>query len=158
MTTVAYRDGCIAADTSCAQGGTHNGRMMKIARNENGDLAGVCGHAAFGYQFLEWFKDKEEGKVPQAKGSNDGTDRAIVIRAATGLIEIWEDSGHFVITAEYYAMGSGRDIAYGAMYWDATAAEAVAAALKHDESTSGDVMVIYRESAHVSTLVHPIAI
>lgn len=158
MTTVAYRDGCIAADTSVNQSGTHNGCMIKIARNEAGDLAGVCGYASFAGDFLEWFKDKEEGKAPVPKTSKETVSKGIIVRAEDGRIEVWEDGDHFVINADYYAMGSGTDIAYGAMYMDATAAEAVAAAIKHDAHTSGDVKVLYRESTHMATLVHPIAV
>ena len=61
MTIIAYRAGCLAADSHVTGSGTITGASVKIARNRKGDLAGATGDAVYGYAFRQWFLkgDKE---------------------------------------------------------------------------------------------------
>lgn len=141
MTTIAYRDGAIAADTSTCAGGSMVGRVVKIARNATGDLAGAAGDAWYCRAFLAWFEGGEKGSVPEGKSEHDGFDRGCIFRR-DGSIEVYEPRGMFTMTAPYYALGSGKAEALGAMFAGADAEIAVRAAVEHDPHTGGDVVVL----------------
>lgn len=142
MTTVAYRNGKIAADTGVTFGGSRTTGVRKIAQNDQGDLCGVGGTAGFGEAFLRWFGGGEDGQhpVPQEK-SDGGHDKAIVIRAADpNTIEVYEPAGNFPLRNTCFAFGSGAPEANGAMFMGADAVTAIAAAKAFDNNTHGEVM------------------
>ncbi|MDX0180849.1 hypothetical protein GOC16_08285 [Sinorhizobium meliloti] len=140
MTTIAYRNGAIAGDTLVSGGGIHDCSAIKVARNERGDLAGASGTAHYCYHFLEWFRGGEKNPAPDVPEDNE----AFIVRAADPiLIECWEEPGRFVVSAPYYAVGSGKRLALGAMAFGATADQAVNCAAKHCVQTGGDVTVLY---------------
>ena len=55
MTTIAYRDGLLAADTTMCQGGVTMGRVQKIAPRADDDICGSAGDAAYNPAFTAWF-------------------------------------------------------------------------------------------------------
>ena len=59
MTTIAYRDGVLAAETATCQGGVMIGIVVKIARRADGDMCGSAGDAAYNAAFTEWFLARE---------------------------------------------------------------------------------------------------
>lgn len=144
MTTIAYRDGVIAADTCMTRGYlVVPGRVRKIARNKLGDLAGVSGDATWAWAFLAWFEAGEEGEMPVARETDDVIDRAVVFRSnAPRDVIVIEPHGRFEHTAPYYAIGSGADVALGAMFEGATPDRAVAAAVAHDGPTRYPIDVL----------------
>ena len=83
----------------------------------------------------------ESGPPPKAVRDDNNFDRGVIFRK-TGVIEIYEPDGMFKMTAPYYALGSGRPEALGAMHHGATAEEAVQAAIAHDANTGGEVTVL----------------
>lgn len=147
MTTIAYRDGMIAADTATHWGG---GVMQydahKIARNDAGDLAGAAGHNAAPYQFLEWFKGGEKGGRPEAGKDEDGNSNlsGIIVRT-DGSIWLYDSDGVEQLYSEYVAIGSGKAVALGALYAGADAATAVMAAITHDSVTGGETETLEHE-------------
>lgn len=142
MTTIAYRNGMIAGDTLFSGGGIHDCTVVKVARNERGDLAGASGEAVYCHQFLEWFTGGEKFDAPEVP--EGGT--AFIVRANDqGRVECWEKPGFFTVMAPYYAIGSGRELAYGAMAFGAEAHQAVSCAAKHCVHTGGDVVAISHE-------------
>lgn len=141
MTTIAYRDGVLAADTGMTVGAVLLGHTTKIVRRADNDMAGSAGDAAYAAAFLDWFMNGEIGSPPEAKEDSDYFDRGIIFRA-DGTIMVFEPRGRFPIRAKYYAFGSGREFAIGAMYTGANAAQAVLAAIAHDPHTNGDVTVL----------------
>jgi hypothetical protein len=147
VTTIAYRDGVLAADTGMTIGGSQFAHMTKIARNKRGDLAGGCGMAPWCCAFLKWFMNGEKGAPPpiEKDGGNDKS-KGFIARARGGLV-VHESDGTFAPIAPYYAIGSGRGEAIGAMFAGASAELAVRAAIAHDESTFGDVTVLRHEAA-----------
>lgn len=140
MTTIAYRDGVLAADTAVCQGGLMLGSMIKIVRGKNGDLAGSVGDAVFNWAFSTWFLGGEEGPAPEAK-QEDSFDRGVIFRKS-GLIDLFEPRGWFQASAPYFAFGSGREVALGAMFAGADAAVAVEAAIEFDPHSGGTVTVL----------------
>lgn len=148
MTTIAYRKGTsgigiVAADTGITCAGCSIGEMQKIIRNDKGDVAAVTGNAVWAWAFLEWFRKREQGCSPSI-GTVDGhmIAKGAIFREC-GRIEVFEDHGIYVVTAPYYSIGSGRDVALGAMFHGASAPEAVRAAIAHDESTWGDITELW---------------
>lgn len=148
MTTIAYRDGVIAADTGMSYGNSRHGECSKIARNHRGDLAGAAGAAGFVAPFLRWFSTGEgDGPdKPVPKSDNSGSDISFIVRAG-GSIEVQDSGGSYTVTAPYYAIGSGSPEALGAMFAGADPEMAVRAAMQHDSHTWGDVVILKRDES-----------
>jgi ATP-dependent HslUV protease subunit HslV len=144
MTTIVYRDGELAADTGMTAGGSMVGHVTKIGRNAKGDLAGAAGDASYNFAFIAWFVVGEQGSAPEAKEDDKAFDRGVIFRR-DGRIEVFEPRGRFECSAPYYALGSGRPEALGALFMGATAEQAVRAAMAHDANTFGDVDVLAHE-------------
>lgn len=142
MTTIAYRAGVIAADTGLSGGGAHDCHLTKIAKNKDGSVAGAAGNAWWISAFLKWFKDG--GEFP-AMPEDDCTS-AIVIGGRKNIITLYEsEKGQakpYPVRAPYYAIGSGKNFALGAMFVDAHPIDAIKAAMKHDDSTYGKVQAL----------------
>lgn len=146
MTTIAYKDGVLAADTAMCQGGSMMGSIVKIARRDDGDMAGAAGNANFNALFIKWFLTGEAGDSPKATESERHMDRGVIFRKAGG-IDVFEVNGAFRCEADYFAFGSGMDYALGAMFAGAGAGTAVHAAIKHDPHSGGNVTVLHAEPA-----------
>ena len=141
MTTIAYRKGMLAADTGSYPG--RMGEVIKIAKYGK-FLAGACGNATYLDAFLKWFLGGREGKSPEPKSDSDGCDRGVIFGPKLTDIEIFEPGGSFkMINCPYFAMGSGRQVALGAMHAGANARQAVFAAMTHDDYTWGAVTELH---------------
>lgn len=117
------------------------GKITKIARNKKGHLAGASGDAVYNQKFIRWFLAGEKGLPPVAKDDDNHTDRGLIFR--NGEIELYEAGQEkFIITADYFAVGSGCDFAIGAMHAGANAFQAVVASCKHDPNTRGPITVL----------------
>lgn len=138
MTTIAYRHGIIAADTGMTVGGSRLGSARKIVCGPRGDLAGGAGSAAYSEGFCKWVAGGETGEPPKPNSDDHGMDRGVIFRV-NGAIEVHEPEGAFTCQAPYYAFGSWRPEALGAMYMGATAEQAIRAAMAHGAHTFGDV-------------------
>lgn len=135
MTTVAYRDGIIAADMQ-AGNGNRAARFHKIGRNKGGSLIGGCGDAPLVYALIRWFVEDGD-KMPPTYGKfgDDECDvHAFIIRPDRRLYRI-EPAGTFEFFAEYAAMGSGGAYALGAFAAGVDARTAVQCAAIHDVHT-----------------------
>lgn len=137
MTTIAFRNGTVAADTGCTAAGTRGGEFDKLRKNFAGDVAGVCGFAGWAGRFLDWFAAGEHGEPPKIERIEGSTTGKAVVFRASGQIQIFEETGSYFMRADYFALGSGQDVAFGAMFMRATAQEAVAAAINYDEGSWG---------------------
>lgn len=142
MTTIAYRDGVLAADTLTTRGYTAIDGAMKVASGPHG-LGGACGNYGFVTAWLEWVSG-ERAERPVPVQTADDTDVGLLI-TPEGAIMVYEGSGHYQIRAPYYAIGSGRDQALGAMHAGASAANAIRAAIEHDTYTGGTVTLVVHE-------------
>ena len=137
MTTVAYRDFSMASDSSCFIGSTHILSMRKVWR-VGGGLVGCAGDVADIMKFVRWLKDgADEDDYPEMESLE-----AIVI-APTGIARAYEN-GHsqgMLIRDPYCAIGSGRDVALGAMFAGSDARTAVKAAIRHTGQSKAPVRV-----------------
>lgn len=141
MTTIAYRDGMLAADTAMCQGGVMMGHLVKIHRRGDGHMVGAAGDASYNARFSKWFLEGEKGPPPEAKEGPDWLDRGVIFRR-DGSLHVFEPRGDFRCSDEFYALGSGKEAALGAMFAGATAENAVRAAIRFDPHTGGDVTVL----------------
>lgn len=152
MTTIAYRYGVLAADTGVASGGVRCGRLTKIVRSPSGNLGGAAGSATYCEAFKNWMAGGQRGDPPEPKEHRDCLDQGAVFWP-DGSIEVHELDGRFRLSATYYALGSGRSEALGAMYAGADAALAVRCAMEHDEGTFGEITVLTHEKGKSDAVV-----
>lgn len=143
MTTIAYRDGILAADTLIS-GNTRSGHMRKIGKIGN-ILYGGCGSASLVSGFMSWVRAGMVGTPILSVMSGDQHNSASGLVFFEDHIIRFEPAGSFMKTAVYYAEGSGEEVALGAMYAGATALEAVRAAAEWDLFTGGEITVLTRD-------------
>lgn len=145
MTTVAYRDGVLAADSLCSSEGMVVGSAAKAAAY-GPLLVGVAGTLGIAQRFMDWLQTGATGQPPAMDGPYDGSATAMVI-LPDGLIATFDRYGVDRMKAPFHAIGSGWRLALGAMAAGATAEEAVRIAATMDCYTGGAIRVISR-SAH----------
>jgi 20S proteasome alpha/beta subunit len=137
MTTIAYRDGIMAADTrSCMGDWIGRENVQKIHRLPNGEVAGITGDLLKGFNFVKWL----QGSVDQRPDLGDTT-RVIVLHFDSSLT-IYESIGEYNSSPDFSAWGSGMPPALAALYCGKTAAEAVGIAALIDPWTGGDLVVM----------------
>jgi len=141
MTTIAYKDGVLAADRAISGSG-HVGTTRKVwKRKSDGALVGGCGEVATLQRWAEWFLAGERGTAPNLGTDDDSASQMLVVRP-NGKVEDHGRYGKAMYEAPYHAIGSGSDYALGAMAFGATARQAVAAAMKHDHCTGSGVQYV----------------
>jgi 20S proteasome alpha/beta subunit len=140
MTTIAYRDGVLAADTQMTAGGwIRPGRAKKLMRLEDGTLLGICGTYATALKAMSQAAAGEDVKTVE--------DDTVVRIAPDGSIDIFQAGASYALEgAEFYAWGSGHSVALGAMHAGASAEEAVRIATLVDNETGGDVVSVRHEA------------
>lgn len=124
MTTVAYKDGILAADTKCATGCSSDS-TRKIYRLKSGGLFGYAGSAGYGALVYEWLCGGARPKQrPKLLDGDDGIE-AIVI-APNGDVSLMDNYlAPIPITGGATAIGSGGDKARALMRTGMGAEEAV---------------------------------
>lgn len=130
MTTVAYRDGTMAADSQVT--GSHKSTCRKLHRI-NGMVVGFAGSLTEGQAFVNWLGG--QSSKPEFK---DDEFEALVL-TSKGLF-YW-DSFLCPVKVEdkFTAIGSGAELAMGAMEMGADAETAIKVARKRDSNTGGRV-------------------
>ena len=131
MTTIAFKDGLLVADTAVTDNGKYLGQVCKIHKIQNFMLAGA-GSLLTLNKFMEWFRMGADVTKPFDITKENGFD---VICIDLNTKEIWEYNSDILATKidqKYYALGTGTDFALGAMHAGATAKEAVEIACKID--------------------------
>ena len=158
LTTIAYRDGIISADTMDIFSETTHFGMTKLGRGER-CLFGFAGSVRQMPQVFEWLKRRGdqsghpntwlkdgvencdkfdailiiEGLSHQMAQGRPRTDPKIFRIAPGGICVEYTDIPQFI------AIGSGSPFALGAMHAGASAPQAVAAAIRYDLCTGGRV-------------------
>ena len=134
MTTVAFRDGLLAAD-SYATDSSSTVQVVKCARLPNGDVAGAAGDLFKVAQALAWL----------VSGSNDDppdiTD-AEVLFTEGGVLYLADGGWPGVRVKGHAAIGSGAQGALVAMRLGHSAEEAVRAVIGVDPKTGGEIDVL----------------
>ncbi|MDO9334945.1 MAG: hypothetical protein Q7T61_00960 [Caulobacter sp.] len=140
MTTVAYRDGVLAADTLATWGDNRDGRVTKIAKRGS-VLAAISGSLSHGQAFLDWFRSGMKGDPPPM-GDTDGSYAHGHLITEDGWICMWGPRGWERSKAHMYAAGTGMEFAKGAMSAGLSPSEAVAVAIQHDTKSGGEITVL----------------
>lgn len=134
MTVIAFKDGVLAADSLITADGVRVGYTTKI-RKIGPVLAAGAGTMSFVQAFLDWLATGAEDDPPETSGNSEG------LLIYDGRILTWNDGwDHFV--TPFYAIGSGRYQALGAMAAGASAREAVEAACLSDCYSGGFVQAL----------------
>lgn len=140
MTTVAFRDGIMAADTQITAGDTKEGFIRKVWRADE-YLVGFSGDADVA-QKIRWKMDENEiDPLDYRFGLETWPDDEMMFYIFDGsqLWQIYQKGAAFYCDAPFFAMGSGSNYALGAMAMGATARQAVAVAARFDVYTGGRV-------------------
>ncbi len=146
MTTIAIRNGVMAADTMISDANLVRGFTSKIFRTAGGHLLAVCGHASMSLPFAAWIErgapDDDLPRFPE------GADFAAIVAYADGRVAVFSEK--FLpqfLTAEFHTMGSGGEVALGAMAMGASAEEAVRVACRFDPWSREPIQVEMLEPA-----------
>lgn len=133
MTTIAFRDGAMAADTQVSCGDLKY-RTTKLVRLPCGGVAGACGLLSEAVKAFEWLKSGK-GKPPKLRGTS------VLAAYADGRVGVYEDKAWTLLPfSGPVAIGSGSQAALAAMlHFKASPVEAVRAAAAVDPSTSEPV-------------------
>lgn len=134
MTIIAVKDGIMAADTGVFSNGVFCGTARKWAPVEAGGFIGVAG---------------ELGKAQAVLNTNlrhEPLKESFVADCIMWMNgdEVWEKYGEgpwCQVEADFWAIGSGEEMARGAMAAGASAEEAVAICIKYQTECAGEVEV-----------------
>jgi len=146
MTTIVYRDGIMAADTRAfGFDKTPIGKKTKVFRLDDGRLMGVS-TAAVGISnaVRDWVKaGMPQDALPVTRDRKEISFEALVVFPNGDCLIIdgnWlpSDPCH----ADFYAVGSGRDYALGALVTGCSAVEALKIAGKLDPWTGEDIETV----------------
>lgn len=142
MTTVAFRDGVMAADTMITNGNQKQHGVQKIYRigswvvgfaGDFGDIPVLC----------EWLEKQAECRSVPDWGQPDefpeDIDTDVLIACAAGLFELDSKGRVIPVPVTFTAIGSGAKYAIGAMAYGASATKAIQIAMDNDTYSGGEV-------------------
>lgn len=132
MTTIAWDGKTLAADTLATADGLRDNRAVKIWRHGKA-LVGAVGNQAACIRFRSWVLDGMNGESPFKEADGNGL---VVSEAVT---VCFGEHGGWPVKEPFYTLGSGYQIALGALARGATAREAVEIAARFDTMTGGDI-------------------
>ncbi len=120
MTTIAYKDGILAADTQLTYHGGISGTTRKIERLDNGMVVAVAGDVDKEF----WWKQAIQGtKIPKINKNFKGLE-AIVIDG-TKVYHCYDDIALIDLHDKYDAAGHGGNMARAGMSIGMSAKDAV---------------------------------
>jgi hypothetical protein len=106
VTTIAYRDGVMAADSLIGSGDLIEGIARKIERLQDGSLFGFTGDYAMFDAVLDWLNSG--GIFGDRPKDERGNFEAVIVRPDGALIIVEKSFRTLRMDAEYYAAGSGH--------------------------------------------------
>ena len=137
MTTIAFRDGVLAADSMSTYGGVRLCNEMKLHRIR-GAIIGLAGGSA-GIAFLDWYRDGARPlKFNEYPNFGDDSYCALVL-TKKGLFLSDGNLRLDQVFDPFFAIGSGKGEAMAAMHCGKTAVQAVRIACRVDSQTGGRV-------------------
>lgn len=145
MTTIAYRNGIMAADTRAYSGGSVPiGQKNKIHRLDDGSLVGVSStEPGMAEAFAAWLNDGANPEEAAFAGDRLKNLSALHITPEGQVFFYCENitpSGP--LYSRFFAIGSGEQYALGALSSGATAEAAVKVAGLHDVWTNQDIITV----------------
>ena len=150
MSTIAYRDGIIAADTLCVRGDMRAFHRTKMGRRADGTLGGAGGNLSFCAAFIEWV-ESGDGDAPERHQDKHSSDVGFIVYP-DGRIRIFEHGGDSFVQAPYIAIGSGCPFALAAMYLEQTAFAAVAVAIHFDIYSGGNIEMYHQDNPTMAVI------
>ena len=136
MTIIVWRDGIIAADSQTTNG-VLAGKTKKLFKLKNAAI-GFAGLLTDGLKLIEFLKSDED-KPPELSEDFE----SLMMDLRTGKCAYYDRTLIAVkIMDKFEAIGTGSELAIGAMEHGATAIEAVRVAIKRDINSGGRVVVI----------------
>lgn len=141
MSVVVWDGNYLAADKRASFGSLIR-TATKIFRLNN-SLVGYVGDLDAGEELLAWFKDGQDpAKFPLTQRDKDNWVGLLVVKSDRSLLKYERTPYPIKIQDRQYAIGSGRDFAYAAMYCGRTAVEAVNIACIFDSTCGNGVDVL----------------
>lgn len=137
MTIIAYRNGVMASDSLITTSQTRTDYIKKVATNKKGWIGGACGDYMALVHYLEWI---ENGCKKKFVASDK--EFSALLMSPDGKLHFLDETRKTELTNSFYAIGSGADIALGAMQFGANAVEAVKVAIALNIHCGGDVHFI----------------
>lgn len=137
MTTIVYRNGVLAADSLTTSNGMRVGYAKKV-RKIGGVLVGACGTSSLCERFFDWLRAGLKGDDP-FRGNDDGNGLVVT---PSGHVICFGKHGPSRYCWPYFTMGSGEQIATGALEMGASATEAVAAAISINVMSGGEIQSV----------------
>lgn len=139
MTTVAFKDGILAADRQVSQGNRVFAEIDKVFQVSDTLFVGVCGTVSSIHQFLRWMEKHENFKqhmLDKPDTASDANFDALIVDSSDKSIWCIDQTYEpYPIYGDIFAIGSGADIAIGAMAAGASAKKAIQIASKYDITT-----------------------
>lgn len=138
MTTIAYRNGILAADsretTSDESAGDYAGKCVKLLRLKllPPTIVALQGDSGAGMAWLDWYGKGQTDEALAAHIRATQADFTAVVLSKAGL---WVWDSWLIpqrVTTKFYAVGSGTKAALGALHMGASAVQAVKVACKID--------------------------
>jgi len=154
MTTIAYRDGVMAADTMGSWSGDINYGVPKLAKTDR-FMMGFSGAYPFAHPMYDWILGKGDTPLhefykepPEFDAGSSGI--TVLLAPNDGKGPLWyfaaDGNGSPLWGKEFEAIGSGARFALGAMHAGATPINAVRAAIDLDDGTGGEVVSVTKNS------------
>lgn len=138
MTTIVYRAGILAADSLVVDRGTIIAETVKV-RKAGDYVVAICGMLWQIEAFAAWIA---AGSPPDDKPQFNKKNGFEGIAVDTNLVVLHYGPSLNVerdMIADFFALGSGMDIALGAMAMGASAVEALKIACRFDQYTGGPI-------------------
>ncbi len=145
MTTVAFRDGVMAADSRGIDHGIGIVRIQKIFRKKikgKEHLFGVAGYWEAGLMFIDWFASRDAAMQERLSKLHDDSDFDVIVWTGKKLLCADSFMRLTECTEDYYAIGSGAPHAITAMDCGKSARQAVQMAMKRDSGTGGRIVTM----------------
>lgn len=140
MTVIVYRDGVMASDTMCRRGGLKTYGEVKMVRGADGSVHGGSGSVGAFSKYVEWVKGGEVGEMPLPGRDSEGHQSfGVMVARPDGSVWLLDEHA-LTLDVAPCAAGSGAEIAYGALFMGASAADAVRAAIHHADGCGGEVV------------------
>lgn len=136
MTTIAYKDGILAADTQLTYTDDTYGHCHKIIKLVNGMVVASSGDSLKDFWLMKYLQGE---KIPKNKMNFKGV-HAIIIDDGKVFVT-YGTADLLPMEDKFYACGSGMRIARGAMYYGLGAKDAVKFASEVDIYTNNIVDV-----------------
>lgn len=139
MTTIAFRDGIMAADSRAYSGRNLYVGMKRKIHRVNGMLVGISSSTVGVPEKVRRLIEDNgiEGSF------EDPLDCSAIVVTRDGRVFYFDKSDTFSgpVQSEFLAIGSGEDYAMGAMAHGASAEDAVRIAIQYDPWSAGEICI-----------------